>query len=76
MPKAILEFNLPEEQTEFKTACQATDLKLVIYDFDNHLRSLYKYADAGMTDEEHKLLEVLREKLNDLLQERNIDITE
>jgi hypothetical protein len=32
MPKAILEFNLPEEQDEFNTVLKATDMSIALFD--------------------------------------------
>ena len=76
MPKATLEFSLPEEQSEFQDAVQGGSLKGCVQDFDNHMRSLYKYSEENMSDEEHKLLGVLREKLYEILQDSNINLFE
>lgn len=46
MPKATLEFNLPEEQDEFNTACRAGDYKAALFEFDQKLRSKCKYGDG------------------------------
>ena len=44
--KAILEFNLPEEQDDHKYAMSGVDALLVIDDLENEIRSKLKY-DAG-----------------------------
>ena len=41
--KATLEFTLPEENQEFETAANASQLASVITDFDRYIRNLRKY---------------------------------
>lgn len=43
--KAILEFNLPEDQNEFDLANNAAKLSLFAWKFQQYLRSQIKYAD-------------------------------
>lgn len=45
MPKAILEFNLPEEQEEFKLASNAIKMSADIHNFYNYLRNKHKHGD-------------------------------
>ena len=42
--KAILEFNLPEENYQHKAALQGADLRLIICTLDNMLRGYLKYG--------------------------------
>jgi hypothetical protein len=42
--KAILEFDLPDEQLEFETAKNAEKMKSLIWDFGEQLRSWDKYG--------------------------------
>lgn len=72
MPKAILEFNLPEENEEFKTATQAMDYNLVLWDLDQYLRGKLKYSQ--LTVEQGQIYEELRDKLHEFLNERNIEL--
>jgi hypothetical protein len=44
--KAILEFNLPEEQDDHKYALSGVDALIVISDLENEIRSKLRY-DAG-----------------------------
>jgi len=67
--KAILEFNLPEEQVEFKIATEAPALRCAICDFDQKLRSLYKHENQETIE-----VEDARKLLHDFLAEYNIDI--
>jgi hypothetical protein len=44
--KAILKFNLPEEEPEHKYALAGTDALLVIEDILNEIRSFLKHGDG------------------------------
>jgi hypothetical protein len=44
MPKAILEFQLPEEETEHEDALNGTLWRSVVADLDNTLRSWIKHG--------------------------------
>jgi hypothetical protein len=61
--KAILEFNLPEEQCEFKDAQEGGFYKAVLQEFDNYLRGKLKYEELSSNDQ--ALLETVRQKLHD-----------
>ena len=41
--KAILEFNLPEDNEEYNVASKAMDWSLLAWDIDQMIRSLLKY---------------------------------
>jgi len=43
--KATLEFDLPEEQSEFDLCCDATKLSIVISELNNELRNHLKYEE-------------------------------
>lgn len=65
MPKAILEFQLPEEQEEYNLAINAIKYHCAIHDIRNYLRTLRKYDDRNKINKEelidaiHALLENL-----------------
>jgi hypothetical protein len=65
--KGILEFNLPEDHEDFMYAQNGILYSIVIDELDNWLRSKVKYEDKSTL----KISEV-REKLNELLQERGL----
>lgn len=44
MPKAVLEFTLPEEQPEFDMASRAGDMRAAISEFAEYLRTEDKYG--------------------------------
>jgi hypothetical protein len=74
MPKAILEYNLPEEQSEFEEANNAGKYYSVLWDLDQYLRNFVKYPsdreDPILTDTMAKV----RDELWRLLREYNLDL--
>lgn len=71
MPKATLEFNLPEEIQEFETAANGWKFKVALWQYDQHLRGLVKYG----TEEEQKEFsaQVARDLLWKMLREEGIE---
>ena len=71
--KAILEFNLPEDKTEFETASKAMDWAIVAWDIDQYIRNRLKYQteklDSSSAKEE---LELLRNELHELMEESGL----
>lgn len=77
--KAILEFNLPEEQEEFNNTIKANDYLSAIQEFKKYLRTHYKYETSlinenQQTSEEefrvvktiyHKFHQIVNENVND-----------
>jgi Rad3-related DNA helicase len=59
MPTATLTFTLPDEQPEFDTACQAAAAKSLLWDLDQHCRSIIKY-EAEPHEERRRLAEEIR----------------
>ena len=74
--KATLEFNLPEDQTEYQMVNDASKMYSVIWDMKQWLRAQVKYAPDTMSDDTYDTLEKCREKLNDLLIDNNLDLTQ
>jgi hypothetical protein len=65
--KAILEFNLPEDKEDFDFANNGINYYSVLTEFDNWLRSEYKYNGN------EPMFEV-RKKLNEFINENNVKI--
>jgi len=65
--KAILEFNLPEEKEDFDFANNGINYYSALCEFDNWLRSEYKYNGN------EPMFEV-RKKLNEFINENNVKI--
>ena len=70
--KAILEFNLPEEEREYQMANQARDMLCVIGNLEDTLRSYLKYGHTFKTPEE--ALQSIRTRLHEELSIRYINI--
>lgn len=65
--KAIIEFNLPEDKEDFDFANNAVNYYSALVEFDQWLRSEYKYNG-------NEAMVVVREKLNEIINENNIKI--
>ena len=65
--KAILEFNLPEDQERFDFATNGLNYYAALTEFDQWLRSEYKYNGK------EEMYEV-REKLNEIINENNVKL--
>ena len=65
--KAILEFNLPEEKDEYDFANNGLNYYSALVEFDQWLRSEYKYNGNEAMFE-------VRKKLNEFINENNVKI--
>ena len=77
--KAILEFNLPEDNYDYKLCNLAPNMHQVLWDFDQLLRACVKYkflGDKKLTEEEIEFAQKLREKWHELLYDNKIDLHE
>ena len=63
MPIATLEFDLPDEQTEFRSATQGSHAKGILWDIDQRLRGLLKHGDPS--ESEARLAEEVRQMIRD-----------
>lgn len=66
--KAVLEFDLPEEQSNFENAVDGWKWKHFAWQLDQHLRSNIKYNDK-LTEEQHNVYADIRKHLYELLNE-------
>ena len=69
--KAILEFNLPEDQEQFDAANRGMDWALVAWETDQLLRKKLKYEEH-VTDP-IETLEEIRELLNGMLIDKGLN---
>ena len=67
--KAILEFNLPEEEEQFNVASKGMDWALIVWDIYQLLRNKLKY---GAPTHHVHLLEELRDTLNNLVEDKGL----
>jgi hypothetical protein len=67
MPKAILEFKLPEEEQEHKDAIEGTSWKVAMWDLDQTLRDAIKHGCDQCEDNRDAAFEYIREELYKIL---------
>jgi hypothetical protein len=74
MPKAILEFNLPEEQSEFETTTNAEKYYSILWELDQYLRNSIKYASDEIPQANIDTFQMVRDELWQLLDEKNLNL--
>ena len=73
--KAILEFDLPQDNQEFKLATNASDWWNVCWQMDQWLRAQYKYMpDEKYSKEKYDAYYEAREKLFELISENGVSL--
>lgn len=73
--KATLEFNLPEDNQEFKLATKGSDWWHVCWEMDQWLRAQYKYMpDEKYSKEKYDTYVEAREKLFELMQTNGVSL--
>ena len=72
--KAILEFNLPDDDQEYDLANNAMRFWNVLWELDQELRANTKYAPDDMTDEDYDAYQKIRDKLYELMRENNVSL--
>ncbi len=70
--KATLEFNLPEDDAEFYCATKGTAMLNVLWELQQELRKLYKYEE--LNEDEYKIVERMRDFLNDSLNDNDVNL--
>jgi len=70
--KAVLEFDLPEDQDDFQSAINGNNYKSAIWDFDQLLRSEMKYKE--LSNDSYKAYEWCRKELMKILEQDNLFI--
>jgi hypothetical protein len=68
--KAKLTFQLPEDQIEFDLAVQGSKMYSALWDISQELRQLWKYEQ--LKDDEFKMVERIRDKFHEILDENQI----
>lgn len=70
--KAILEFNLPEEQAEHYCAIKGADMLNVLWELRAELRSMLKYGD--LPDQQYEIVQKIQGYLIQCLNENDINL--
>lgn len=70
MPKAILEYQLPEEQGEWKMMCNTEKYYLALWEIYTWLRNERKYVEVGAQSN----LEGVWMKFHQILEQEGVDL--
>jgi hypothetical protein len=70
--KATLEFNLPEDNTEYELANNANKMYSVLWEMEQWLRSNIKHAPDNMSEDTYNAYIKCREQLRELMNDENI----
>lgn len=70
--KAILEFNLPEDQHEHQDALRGWEWKWALTEVVDYLRNQIKHTDNSA--DEYRAFERTRERISEILEERGLDL--
>ena len=70
--KAVLKFNLPDEEIDFKMAVQAPKMSYVLWEMDQWLRGQTKHAPDDMSQDTYDAFIYCRDTLRELMQSNNI----
>ena len=72
--KAILEFNLPDDQQDFDMAVNAMKFWDVLYELDQDLRSKTKYASDDLPQDKYDAYQEVRDMLYELMSNNNVSL--
>lgn len=72
--KAVLEFNLPDDQQDFNLAVNAMKFWDVLYELDQDLRAKTKYASDDLPQDKYDAYQEVRDLLHQMMLENNISL--
>ena len=72
--KATIEFNLPEEDNDFRRYAAADDMASVLWDIDQWLRGKIKYPPEDIKDGAYEAYDETREELSRLMGEHDVNL--
>jgi hypothetical protein len=72
--KAILEFNLPDDQQEYDLANNALNFWRVVYELDQELRAKTKYAPDDLPQDKYDAYQEVRDLLYELMRNNNVSL--
>ena len=70
--KAIIEFNLPEEQAEHYCAIKGADMLNVLWELKAELRSILKYGE--ITSEQYEIVDKIQNFLLSSLNDNDVNL--
>ena len=72
--KAILKFELPDDQEEYELAVNAPKMYSALWDIKQLIRSKLKYNPDGLTDVELRQWEVIQDEFYCILDIKNLKL--
>jgi hypothetical protein len=70
--KAIIEYNLPEDEFEFNCAVKSTKMYFALTEIKEELRAIWKYEE--LKENQFEMVERIREKFFETLLENEINL--
>jgi hypothetical protein len=70
--KAVLEFNLPDDQQDFDLATKGLKFWSVLWELDQSLRAKTKYAPDSLPKDKYDAYQEIRDELRELMLDNNI----
>ena len=64
--KAILEFNLPDDDEEFSNAVKGAEYKSAMYNIRDYVRTIWKYQD--LTEDQYKIVDEIYKHINQFVE--------
>lgn len=74
MSKAILEFNFPEDECEFRIAVKAMNWALAVWDIEQYLREKLKHG--GLNEQQSEAYGSIRDELHNIFDTRYLNLEE
>jgi hypothetical protein len=71
--KAVLEFNLPEDQQDFELATKGMKFWSILWDLDQSLRAKTKYAPDSLPQYKYDAYQEIRDELRELMSDNNVN---
>jgi hypothetical protein len=72
--KAIIEFELPQDQEEYEMANNASKMYTALWDIKQLFRSTLKYNPAGLNDEQLEQWEAMRGNFFEILDNNDLKL--
>jgi hypothetical protein len=71
MAKVTLEYDFNEEREEMESAINGWKWKMLVWEFDQRMRAIYKYED-NHNAEVYDMIDKLRNELREMLAEQGL----
>ena len=72
--KATLKFKLPQDYEEYRMAVDGSTIHHVLYSLNQWLRLKIKHPEDDVSEEKYNAYQEVRDKINELTIENNIEL--